>query len=255
VIGTSSSPAHAAFPGPNGEIAFRRDTSPGSGVSHIFVMNPDGSGQTDLEPTSAEHSNTFPAWNQDSTKLVFNDDTGLAVMNADGSGRGHIRDGGVHPSWAPSAANMVTFDEGNNTSNDIRTINADGSGDTDLTGNLANNRNIIDIFPAWRPDGTEIAFSSEGRSTGSGIYTMRPDGSAVTKVLGTSWSVNDVLKATLDWSPDGSGLVFADPTDNGGGGGIDIVAVSTGAPTHVINTSLPDPAPHFSPDGKDVAFK
>jgi len=56
VIGTSSSPAHAAFPGPNGEIAFRRDTSPGSGVSHIFVMNPDGSGQTDLEPTSGQVS-------------------------------------------------------------------------------------------------------------------------------------------------------------------------------------------------------
>src|SRR5438270_8083550 len=70
--------AQAAFPGVNGKIAFGRETSPGSGVNHIFVMNPDGSGQTDLTPTEPQGF-SLPAWNADSTKLAFQDDTGIGT--------------------------------------------------------------------------------------------------------------------------------------------------------------------------------
>ena len=52
-----ATPARAAFPGVNGQIAFASNRD---GDDEIFVMNPDGTGQTQLiHNTAAEF---HPAW-------------------------------------------------------------------------------------------------------------------------------------------------------------------------------------------------
>jgi dipeptidyl aminopeptidase/acylaminoacyl peptidase len=58
--------ADASVPGANGLIAF---TSDRDGNDEIYVMNPDGSGQTNLTKDPA--IDQLPAWSPDGTKIAF----------------------------------------------------------------------------------------------------------------------------------------------------------------------------------------
>ena len=56
-LALAPSPAQSAFPGANGKIAFDSDRD---GNWEIYVMNADGSGQTNL--TNDPAADTFPDW-------------------------------------------------------------------------------------------------------------------------------------------------------------------------------------------------
>src|SRR2546423_221533 len=57
---------------PNGKIAFVRSAFAGS-PGDLWVMNPDGSGQTRL--TSGAADDQWPSWSPDSTQLAFSSDS------------------------------------------------------------------------------------------------------------------------------------------------------------------------------------
>jgi TolB protein len=61
--------AHATFPGPNGKIAFERSAPT---TYDIFVMNADGSAQTNL--TNHAANDIDAAWSPDGTKIAFTSD-------------------------------------------------------------------------------------------------------------------------------------------------------------------------------------
>src|SRR5262249_37554515 len=84
--------------------------APGAGAqvtvchSQIFVMNPDGSAQTNLSNNS--FSDFEPVWSADGGKIVFaSSRTGhdqIFVMNADGSGQTNLSNNAstdVEPTW------------------------------------------------------------------------------------------------------------------------------------------------------------
>ena len=54
-----ATPAHAAFPGQNGKIAFSSDRD---GDAEIYVMNGDGTGQTALTTNTVPDGNPAPGW-------------------------------------------------------------------------------------------------------------------------------------------------------------------------------------------------
>ena len=58
--------AGAAFPGANGKIAFQSDRD---GNFEVYVINADGSGQTNLANDPANDGN--PAWSPDGMKIAF----------------------------------------------------------------------------------------------------------------------------------------------------------------------------------------
>ena len=228
----------------NGKIAF---VSVRDGNREIYVMNADGSAQTNLTNSVADDAD--PAWSPDGTKLAFDSNRGgnfdLYLMNADGSGVTQLTvDGGANgsPSWSPDGSRLVfTSDRGG--LQHIYTMNADGSGVTPLTSDLAS-----DFEPRWSPDGTRIAFSSDRANDGArDIYVMNADGANVTRV-----TFNPGDSYGPDWSSDSGKLLFwnRSATD------AEVWQVNADG-TGAIDLSV-DPAdditPVWSPDNVKVAF-
>ena len=91
VAGAAVGTAQAAFPGTNGKIAFESNRD---GNEEIYVMNADGTNQTNLTNNAAR--DYVPAWSPDGSKIAFgstrdgNDE--IYVMNADGSGQVNLNE-------------------------------------------------------------------------------------------------------------------------------------------------------------------
>ena len=143
----------------------------------LFLMNPDGSGRTQLttpptgypcdlssfpgDPCTSDDST--PAWSPDGSKLVF------------------IRNDNCHGGDGCEISR-------------IWTVNADGS----------NPAMLADINPAglaWSPDGTKIVFSTDDE-----LFTMGPDGSNITRITNTPGET----EASPSWQP----VALAPPDNN-----------------------------------------
>lgn len=217
--------AYAIFPGANGKIVF---VSERDGNREIYVMNPDGSGQTRL--TNNSTTDEYPAWSSDGKKIVFDKESSLNVMNVDGTGVIQVAAGfDSGPSWSPDGT-KIAFDKLDNGIRRIMLINADGTGEKILGG-----AGLHNLDPRWSPDGTKIAFWAAGN--GAGIYLINPDGSGLKQIGVGSYP---------DWSPDGSKIAV-------GNGGIWIMNTDGTNVTPVPNTTGAD-HPRWSPDGKKFVF-
>jgi Tol biopolymer transport system component len=120
----------------------RSQESPELVNNEIYVMNPDGSGQTRL--TNNAGGDIEPRWSPDGTKIAFSRYTAYSPLESSEQG--------------------------------VYVMNSDGSGQTKLTGN-----EVSDSAPIWSPDGTKIAFESF-RDGNSEIYVMNPDGTNPTRL-------------------------------------------------------------------------
>src|SRR5215208_2971133 len=80
-------PAQAAFPGPNGSIAFDR-----TGNGSIWTMKPDGTGQTELVGNNDGNWELRPAVSPDGKKIAYEYGHDIWVMNSDGSNPRQLTD-------------------------------------------------------------------------------------------------------------------------------------------------------------------
>lgn len=150
----SAPPSFAAFPGLNGKIAFTRN--PGNGNLQIWVMNHDGTGQTNLT-NNANYYYSNPRWSPDGTKLAFtsneNNDGNfdIWVMNADGTDLQNLTNSTTHheswPAWSPDGA-KIAFSRspiGGTTGANLWIMDADGNDLCQRTFNTA-----YSPFRFWR---------------------------------------------------------------------------------------------------------
>lgn len=227
----------------NGKIAF---ASSRTGNSDIFVMNADGSNQTNIT-NNPSVTNYEPAWSPNGNKFVFSifsgNNSDIYTMNADGTNKTRLTtdtSSDNHPSWSPDGTKVVfwSFRTGNG---DIFIMNADGTNQTRLTTSSAN-----DYIPSFSPDGSKIIFEST-RDGDFEIYTMNSDGSNQTRITNTPG--DDRL---AKFSPDGTKIVFRSLRT----GNAEIFLMNTDGSNQVnlSNNSAFDSSPIWSPDGTKIAF-
>jgi Tol biopolymer transport system component len=230
-----TAPAHAAFPGQNGKIAFMGGTPEGD----IFSVNADGSGLNNLTNTGNARIESGPAWSPDGTKIafavngaLFGTRSAIYVMNADGSDAtvlaSSLDNVAIEPTWSPDGK-RIAFGCGY-----ICVINADGSGGVQLPG-------AGGFEPAWSPDGTRIVFVREVCDDegcfDTDLWIMNADGSGLMLLRHSG--------TRPSWSPDGLKIAFDDRanvwTMNADGSG----------PVQIASDRV---SPAWSPDGEKIAF-
>jgi Tol biopolymer transport system component len=168
----------------------------------IYVMNADGSGQTNLTK-NLYGSALLPAWSPSGRQIAFvfedlsawpNLPRDIYVMNADGSGQTNLtryREG-MNPAWSPSGR-QIAFLSTRDGNQEIYVMNTDGSNQIRLTTNSAS-----DYLPLWSPDERKIAFqSNRDLDAYADIYVMNADGSNQIRLTNPGY----YYKESPTWSP------------------------------------------------------
>jgi TolB protein len=197
-------------------VFFSTRTSDGSddGDAEIFVMNPDGSDQTQL--TFNETRDEVPAWTPDG-RIVWSHRTGsgwdLWVMDADGSNQHQLTSlngAELWPSVSPQG-NRLAF-AGNHVGGrfHIFTMRLDGSDVRQITFDQ-----LEDWAPDWSPTGNDVVFTREhlAPETSAGVdedlFVVHADGTSLRQITNRP----DRVEIFPVWAPDGKALLYPAITD------------------------------------------
>jgi Tol biopolymer transport system component len=181
-----------------GKIVFSRNTV------DIYVMNSDGTGQTNLTNDAAFDDE--PAWSPDGSKIVFSTKRDgnweIYTMNADGSNQLRLTNQTAddrYASYSPDGSKIV-FTSMRDGNLQLYTMNADGSNPVRLTNNTGS-----DNYPSYSPDGSKIIFARMTPQFGpSDLYTMNADGTNQTNLTNMPR-----FYAFPFYSPDGSKIILS----------------------------------------------
>ncbi|WP_419838656.1 cell wall-binding repeat-containing protein [Candidatus Poriferisodalis sp.] len=221
------------------KIAFDRSSGKwvkGDPVSHIFVVDADGSNLVQL--TSGEFGDRSPSWSPDGKRIAFArqdlnnregiyeqyDDVFIAVVDADGSKLKTLTEGGLsdgYPAWSPDGR-WIAYDRGQ----DLWLMDTEGR----------NVRRITEEYSpdghSWSPNSTAIAYTtfafvqddtySDGvRHDRTLFVTSLDSGRTVEVVRYVSRPVSNTSRGTFtiirrpQWAPDGRSIMYERNTHMG----------------------------------------
>lgn len=237
------SAAWATFPGKAGQIAFMSDLG---GDSEIWVINPNGAGESQLTFNSA--ADLMPSWSPSGRKIAFTSDrdsgSEIYVMNAAGGNPTRITDTAAdeyEPSWSPDGKSIVCQRQVGGGDPEIVVMGRDGRGSKVLTRN-----DVADSAPAWSPRGHKIAFVS-GRNGTDHVYIMNPDGTKARRV--TPGAISGAYDP--NWSPNGKWIIFTMRYLSDPGSDYRVFkAHPDGSHLRPLTAGYDSQYPVFSPDGR-----
>jgi TolB protein len=257
--------ASATTPGQNGLIAFRRFGDPDQTNSALFVINPDGTAETQITFPADNVVDAMGNWSPDGARIAFTrttscgEDCGtdeLYVMNADGSNAHVIATTTPtieSPAWSPDGR-WIAFSMSTDGGNGeilvaIWELHPDGSGLHQVTHPVAGQSE--DHAVQFSPDGSRIVIERQLAWCGGcpAIFTAdASDGANVTRVSPRGLQGFD----HPDWSPDGRWVIFRTEARAGGSSGV-FVAHPDGSHVQLIldgtRTGRRFRSSTFSPDG------
>ncbi len=223
-------------------VAFNRRVE-GSGTDVIWVMDADGSHQTELGPGRG------PAWSRSGSQIAFvlvTDpvfDRDVWVMDADGSDRTQVTNGdeAFAVDWAPDGTRIAYGDDALGGYNGfLRTVRPDGSDDRQLKVTVTAPK------PAYSPDGRQIAYA-ESVGGAFEIVTVPAAGGPVTNLTGPHTGLPANLGEPA-YSPDGRWIVFTGYPAPGRGDLYRLAADGSGSPVNLTSTpGTSETAAHWQP--------
>jgi Tol biopolymer transport system component len=267
-------PSAAGASAADDQIAFAQQT--GSFGSRVFVINPDGSGASEVPLVYPAEDFGLPIWSPNRNRLLIShvlrlDEAGNllpfrgATVNLDGSDFQLLDtpiasfDGGCFGGWFPDASRVLCAFGGDQPG--VYSIRAsDGADPIRL---VATPAGFIDSPTDLSPDGSQFVFLRyrAGPSHGGprpfiteqvAIFIANIDGSGVRQL--TPYGLAEPHEiAAAQWSPDGhqiisettKGRLFVIELDRGGISPIDL---QTGTPQYFAF------GPDWSPDGTHIVF-
>lgn len=244
------------------KIAFVSDRD---GNNEIYIMNPDGSDQTNL--TNSPKMDWYPDWSPDGKKIIFGsythprnpddeDDEDIYIMNADGTEVKRLTNTSPgwsdFASWSPDGTKIVFCSDPVKTQQDIYIMNADGSGITQVTNDQA-----PDYYPDWSPDGSRIVYLSVDPGDNCEIYIINVDGTGKTNLTN-----NPDIDGYPSWSPDGTKIAFNHEFFRGEKAVCNIYVMNPDGTNLVqltkqatIHEPIGGGVPRWSPDGTKIVFQ
>jgi len=164
------------------KIAFSREyeDSEQNWTQEVWIMNPDGSQQTQIKPIKGGG----PYFTPDG-RIVFHsaykdEKTQISIADIDGNNIIHLTDNDAedqHPEVSPNGK-QIAFMSDRDGNNEIYVMNIDGTNQKQLTSSEG-----AKWYPSWSPDGSKLIFSSTSENGERNIYMMNKDGSSVKKII------------------------------------------------------------------------
>jgi Tol biopolymer transport system component len=226
--GGAAGTAEAAFPGANGKLAFVKagnvwvadadgsepvqlttdpafDRSPRwspdgtkiafssnrDGDFEIFVMNADGSDQTQLT-FNAGAQDRIPSWTADGTQIVYDKNfLEIYAINSDGSGGERKLADGFIPGTSAYGDKVVFGHDG------LVTMQLAGSARHRIT------EDPTDFSANWSPQRNDLVFT-RSTETDRDIYLVHANGTGLTRLTNTP----DRFEFAPVWSPDDTKMAF-----------------------------------------------
>ena len=212
VRGTASGSYLPAYSADGERIVFEK-VEQGVFRPDIWVMNADGSGQTNLTQNTVNDRETDPGFSPDGSKIVYvrEPDSGtqaLYVMGANGSAPTDLT-GSLpvtfpeNPEFSPDGS-KIAFDAIAGPDTDVYVMNANGTGLTNVTSAVAGSS----TDPSWSPDGSRITFTHlDPMTSRNDIFLIGASGGATTNLTGTLPAGTQSNNPA--YSPDGTRIAYS----------------------------------------------